>query len=182
MWMAAGWRLDKIIMFRKSNFSSASYLRNFIFGVEDSLVSTVGLLSGVVISGAEARAVFATGIILIFVEAFSMAVGSFLSEHSAEEFIQKTETPLRQSLFLGGVMFVSYFFAGFIPLLPYIFFPLNSAFWYSIGLSLLALFLLGVFSARLSSVSFVKGGSRMLIIGGIAIAVGVLVGRVAASL
>ena len=96
--------------------------------------------------------------------------------------MQKTETPLRQSLFLGGVMFVSYFVAGFIPLLPYIFFPLNSAFWYSIGFSLLALFLLGVFSARLSKINFVKGGARMLIIGGIAIAVGVLVGRIATNL
>ncbi|OHB23046.1 MAG: hypothetical protein A2939_05680 [Parcubacteria group bacterium RIFCSPLOWO2_01_FULL_48_18] len=169
-------------MFSAHNFSSASYLRNFIFGVEDSLVSTVGLLSGVAITGAEARTVFATGIILIFVEAFSMAVGSFLSEHSAEEFMQKNETPLRQSLFLGGVMFVSYFVAGFVPLLPYVFFPLNSAFWYSIGFSLLALFLLGVFSARLSKINFVKGGARMLIIGGIAIAVGVLVGRIATNL
>ena len=29
-----------------NRFSSVSYFRNFIFGVEDSLVSTVGLLSG----------------------------------------------------------------------------------------------------------------------------------------
>lgn len=166
-------------MFVGSNFLSASYLRNFIFGVEDSLVSTVGLLSGVAIAGAEARAIFVTGIILIFVEAFSMAAGSFLAEHSAEEFVQKTETPLRQPLFLGSVMFISYFVAGFVPLLPYVFFALNLAFWYSIGFSLSALFLLGVFSARVSGISFIKDGARMLIIGGIAIAVGVLVGRVA---
>ena len=169
-------------MFSTHNFSSASYLRNFIFGVEDSLVSTVGLLSGVAITGADARAIFITGVILIFVEAFSMAVGSFLSEHSAEEFMLKAETPFRQPLFLGGVMFVSYFVSGFVPLLPYVFFPLNSAFWYSIGLSLLALFLLGVVSARLSNISFVRGGARMLTVGGIAIAVGVLVGRIVAGL
>ena len=94
----------------------------------------------------------------------------------------KAETPFRQPLFLGGVMFVSYFVSGFVPLLPYVFFPLNSAFWYSIGLSLLALFLLGVVSARLSNISFVRGGARMLTVGGIAIAVGVLVGRIVAGL
>ncbi len=169
-------------MFGRSKFSSASYLRNFIFGVEDSLVSTVGLLSGVAITGAETRAIFVTGIILIFVEAFSMAAGSFLSEHSAEEFAQKTEMPFRGSFFLGSVMFVSYFFAGFVPLLPYVFFSINFAFWYSIGFSLLALLLLGVFSAKISKINFIKGGARMLVIGGIAIAVGILVGRVATGL
>lgn len=169
-------------MFSGHNFSSASYLRNFIFGVEDSLVSTVGLLSGVAITGAETRTIFVTGIILIFVEAFSMAVGSFLSEHSADEFMQKTETSFRQPLFLGGVMFISYFVAGFIPLLPYVFFPINLAFWYSIGLSLFALFVLGVVSAKLSKISFIKSGVRMLIVGGIAIAVGVLVGQTATGL
>ena len=66
---------------------SASYIRNFVFGVEDSLVSTVGLLSGVAIAGVEQKYIFITGLILIFVEAFSMAVGSFLSEESAEKYI-----------------------------------------------------------------------------------------------
>lgn len=31
------------------NFSSVSYFRNFVFGVEDSLVSTVGLLSDIAV-------------------------------------------------------------------------------------------------------------------------------------
>ncbi len=62
------------------------YLRNFVFGVEDSLVSTVGLLSGVAAAGVETKTIVLTGVVLIIVEALSMAVGSYLSEYSVEEY------------------------------------------------------------------------------------------------
>src|SRR3989344_3129963 len=61
------------------------YVRNFIFGAEDSLVSTVGLLSGVAIGGVAKVDILLPGMVLIFVEAFSMAVGSFLAEFSVRK-------------------------------------------------------------------------------------------------
>lgn len=158
---------------------TASYLRNFVFGVEDSLVSTVGLLSGIAIAGAPAKTIFTTGIILIFVEAFSMAAGSFLSEHSAEDFIAQTDAPLRRPLLDGVIMFFSYFASGFVPLFPYIFFLPEAAFWLSIACSLFALFALGAIGAKISRLSILKNGLRMFIIGGIAIAVGILAGGLA---
>lgn len=169
-------------MFTEPNSTSASYLRNFIFGVEDSLVSTVGLLSGVAITGMEPRPLIITGSILIFVEAFSMAVGSFLSEHSADGYLGQTEAPFRGPLVNSGIMFVSYMVSGFIPLFPYILLSPAVAFSASIVFSLLALFLLGVISAKLSRIGFLKSGFRMLVIGGIAIGIGVLVGRIAGGL
>src|SRR3989338_4103836 len=45
------------------------YIRNLIFGVEDSLVSTVDLLSGVAAAGVPRSVIFLTGVVLIFVEA-----------------------------------------------------------------------------------------------------------------
>jgi hypothetical protein len=53
------------------------YTRNFIFGSEDSLVSTVGLLAGIVSAGIERKEIIISGIVLICVEAFSMSIGSF---------------------------------------------------------------------------------------------------------
>lgn len=152
-------------------------MRNFVFGVEDSLVSTVGLLSGVAIANVDRKTIFLTGIVLIFVEAFSMAAGSSLSEQSVEEYEQQKEVSLRHSFWGGGVMFFSYFFAGFIPLFPYLLFPLALALRISILGSLVALFLLGVVGARISHIAFVKNGLRMLLLGGVAIAVGIFVGR-----
>jgi VIT1/CCC1 family predicted Fe2+/Mn2+ transporter len=153
----------------------ALYIRNFIFGVEDSLVSTVGLLAGVAAGGMEQRGLVLTGIVLLFVEAFSMAVGSFLSEYSTEEYAAGQEVPSHYSLVAGSVMFTSYFVFGFIPLIPYIIFSPIRAFWISIVISLFALALLGVMSGRMFKVSVARTALRMVLIGGAAIGIGVLV-------
>lgn len=158
-------------------FRSQSYLRNFIFGVEDSLVSTVGLLSGVAIAGVPQRTILLTGVVLIFVEAFSMGVGSYLSEQNAQEFTRRAELPVRQAVVGSLVMFVSYFVTGFIPLAPYLALPPALAFPTSVAASLLALFLLGALGARLFRMSVARHGLEMLVIGGAAILIGVAVGR-----
>jgi VIT1/CCC1 family predicted Fe2+/Mn2+ transporter len=155
--------------------SRAAYLRNFIFGVEDSLVSTVGLLSGIAVAGVSREDLFLTGVVLIFVEAISMAAGSFLSESSAEELATRKDTPSKRSYAAAGIMFVSYFISGFIPLAPYMLFG-ESAFVSSIAVSLLALAALGAIGARLSKVPARKTMLRMLVVGGLAIAAGVIIG------
>lgn len=152
-----------------------SYFRNFIFGVEDSLVSTVGLLSGVAAAGMSRDSILLTGVVLIFVEAISMAAGSFLSESSAEEYAsQKNASP--QSRFAAAVMFLSYFVSGFIPLAPYLLFVPTTALWISVVVSIGALVVLGVISARFTHTSGMKSVMRMATIGGLAILVGTVVG------
>lgn len=159
------------------NLRSPAFLRNFIFGVEDSLVSTVGLLSGVAIGGASRRTILLAGVVLIFVEAFSMGVGSYLSEQKAEEFSKQREIPVRRAVLGSLVMFVSYFVSGFVPLLPYFLLDRDTAFGVSILFSLAALFLLGFVGGRLFKMSAVRNGLEMLVIGGAAILIGVVVGR-----
>lgn len=156
----------------------AFFIRNFIFGVEDSLVSTVGLLSGVVVGGVPKDAVVLVGVVLIFVEALSMGVGSLLSEHSVEVYIKQGEVPLRRSALGGLIMFFSYFVSGFIPLSPYLIFDVNYAFWISIAVSLLSLFLLGAISGRIFHVKVFREGMEMFIIGGAAVVVGVIIGMI----
>lgn len=153
------------------------YVRNFIFGVEDGLVSTVGLLSGIAAAGASKHSILLTGLVLIFVEAFSMAMGSFLSEYSAEEYIDGKSVSLRYSIIAGIIMFFSYFIAGFIPLFPYFIISFASAFWLSIILSLTALFILGFVSAKTFKVNVWRSSLRMFVVGGIAISIGALVGK-----
>jgi len=156
---------------------SPSVLRNFIFGVEDSLVSTVGLLSGVAITGTSRNYVILTGTILIFVEAFSMAVGSILSEHSAEEYVKRKEIAIKNSIRSGLIMFFSYFISGFIPLSPYVFIKNDNAFAVSIIFSITTLGLLGIFSGKISGTNVFGNVLKMVILGGVAIIVGVVVGN-----
>ena len=152
------------------------YLRNFIFGIDDSLVSTVGLLSGIASAGVPRETIFLTGVVLIFVEAFSMAAGSFLSEASAEEYSAQKSVGSLRSFIAGAVMFCSYFVAGFIPLFPYAVTEVSFAFPLSIVISIAALFLLGAWSGNLSRSGILRGALRMAIVGGIATAVGIAVG------
>ncbi len=157
--------------------SNSSYYRNFVFGVEDSLVSTVGLLSGIAVAGVTGQAILATGTILIFVEAISMGAGSFLSESSAETYERHRDDITKRPYWDALIMFISYLISGFIPLFPYVILPAKAAFWTSIGLSLFVLLLLGLFGARVSKTSPWRNMARMVLVGGCAIAIGSIVGR-----
>ncbi len=153
-----------------------SYIRNFVFGVEDSLVSTVGLLSGIAVAGTDLKTIILAGVVLISVEAFAMGAGSLLSEHSAKQIVLQRAVPMKTSYASACIMFLSYFFAGFIPLAPYIFIPISYAFSASIGVSLLTLFVLGIISGKRAGISPLRPALQMLFIGGAAIALGTLVG------
>jgi VIT1/CCC1 family predicted Fe2+/Mn2+ transporter len=151
------------------------FVRNFIFGVEDSLVSTVGFISGVATGGLSKGNIFLAGMVLIFVEAFSMGVGSYLSEDSAEQFVEKKKDKTNNTIFAAIIMFVSYFVCGMIPLSPYILLPVAQAFPLSNIFSLVALFLLGALSARYFKRNWLIHGIKMMVIGGLAIGAGIVV-------
>lgn len=163
----------------KTKSENALVIRNFVFGVEDSLVSTVGLLSGVAAAGVSKQTIFLTGLVLIFVEAFSMGIGSFLSEESVEEYENIKSTKNGKTYFAASIMFISYFLSGFIPLFPYLIFTTTTAFIISVALSLLALFILGAISATVYHRNIFKKGIEMLLLGGLAIMAGIVVGFVA---
>lgn len=160
-----------------NRFVSASYFRNFVFGVEDSLVSTVGLVSGIALAGSSSAQVMVTGIILVFVEAFSMAAGAFLSERSSEEYLQQSSVSPTRSIVAALIMFFSYLISGIIPIAPYIYFDPSLAFTISVLGSLVALFILGAVGARVSGTHAWSRATQMAVVGGIAILLGIAVGQ-----
>ena len=162
-------------MEERSRFSL--YVRNFIFGIEDSLVSTVGLLSGIATSQVPHATILLTGFIYVFVEAFSMAVGSFLSEDSAQEYVAGGEVSDRLPAVGSIIMFVSFVLAGFVPIVPYLIFVGVTALYTSISFSILVLFILGFVNGKFSKVKPWRRAFRMAILGGLAIGIGVLVGK-----
>lgn len=151
------------------------YVRNIIFGILDSLVSTVGLLAGLSASGAQGSTIVATGIIYAFVEAFSMAVGSFISEESVEFGTYSSN----MGPVVGGVtMFLSVVFAACIPILPYAL-AVSYALLWSIGASLIALFVVGLSIRAVKPVEgrvLVRHIVKVMLLGGAAIILGVAIG------
>lgn len=155
----------------------ATYGRNLVFGVEDGIVSTVGLLSGIAVAGVPRATIILTGTVLIAVEALSMAVGSFLSEASAEEYLARRDGPSLVAVVSGIIMFASYLVAGFVPLAPYLVLDGMRALPVSIAASLVVLLLIGFLSGRVARVHPLRSALRMLVLGGLAITIGIFVGN-----
>lgn len=147
------------------------YLRNLIFGAEDSLVSTVGVMFGVASANTNQLLVLMTGLVVISVEALSMGAGSFLSEETTieTEHLDNGSNPIIS----GILMFIAYFLAGTIPLAPYLLMPVETAKYVSVLGSLVSLFILGYIPAKR-----VKSAVRMVIVAGCAIFVGFVIGEI----
>ncbi len=147
------------------------YFRNGVFGAEDSLVSTVGVLFGVSTAVQDKTTVLLTGIIVIAVEALSMGAGAFSTETSTQE-IKDTAKPKEKPWIDGLIMFLSYFITGILVLSPYLFLDLSTGKIVSVAIAVIALFLLGYLPNKK-----LKSGLRTVMVAGLAIIVGYLIGQ-----
>lgn len=150
------------------------YIRSSVFGIEDSLVSTTGLIAGVAVAASDKKFVIIAGVIAIAVEAISMAAGEFISEDTEKDL--SAETDKANPVFSGFIMFVSYFLAGLIPILPIIIFPLPYSVYISVAAALAGLFVLGIIKGKVTRQNLLKAGLQVFIVGGIATAIGIIVG------
>jgi predicted membrane protein (TIGR00267 family) len=64
-------------------------IREFVFGIQDGLISTVGLLAGVQGATENNAVVIITGLTSMFAGAISMAAGSYLSSSAEKEIFDK---------------------------------------------------------------------------------------------
>ncbi len=150
------------------------YIHSSFFGLEDSLVSTTGALAGIAIGAGSKSVVLLTAIVIIAVESTSMAASEFISEETEED-IKKEKMPA-SPLISGLIIFASYIVAGLVPLAPYLFLPHLQAIPVSIGLALVGLVALGLVKGRLTHKSPLRSAIEVLVIGGIATTIGLVVG------
>lgn len=93
-------------------------VKNLTFGIEDSLISTTGVLLGIAAAKFQRREILIAGLILITVEALSMTYGAFLSDENYMKAAKKPYTTW-QIIEYSMVMFLSYFIVGLILLIPF---------------------------------------------------------------
>jgi VIT1/CCC1 family predicted Fe2+/Mn2+ transporter len=74
---------------KKAVIESRARIREFIFGVQDGLISTVGLLAGIQGATESNAVVIITGLTAMFAGAISMAAGSYLSSSAEKEIFDK---------------------------------------------------------------------------------------------
>ena len=153
------------------------YLRSTIFGVEDSLVSTTGLIAGLSVGSDDKDVVLLGGIVAIVIEAVSMGAGEYLSDDAIQE-LEKLKRHRDKPLVSGTLMFTSYLLAGAIPLSPVIFFDYPTSLLLTVFFALSGLFLLGFIKGRLLHSHPWRSGTKILIVGGLATAIGLMVGLI----
>jgi predicted membrane protein (TIGR00267 family) len=74
---------------KKQVIESRARIREFVFGIQDGLISTVGLLAGIQGATENRVVVIVTGLTAMFSGAISMATGSYLSSGAQKDIFDK---------------------------------------------------------------------------------------------
>lgn len=74
---------------KKAVIEGRARIRELVFGIQDGLISTVGLLTGVQGATESTAVVIITGLTAMFSGAISMAAGSYLSSSAQQEIFDK---------------------------------------------------------------------------------------------
>ncbi|MFH2062979.1 MAG: VIT1/CCC1 transporter family protein [bacterium] len=217
------------------------FIRELVFGLEDGIVSTGGAVIGIAAGTGDWQVVILSGLVIVIVEALSMAAGTYLSGKSTRQLAEgrvglKREAIERDpegerrklaaeyrrrgfgeaeaevlvghmtrsrevwleemackelGLSLGdlgggsgnaGVMWVSYMVGGTVPIVPFLLLPVGAASAVAFGLSLVGLFAIGWWKARVTGTSAWRGGAEMMLVAAAAGVVGFIVGRLIGAL
>ena len=149
------------------------YVRDIVYAANDGIVTTFAVVAGVRGAGLSPWIVLALGFANLAADGLSMAVGNYLgikSERAVEMknlFDNRGET--LHAMKHAAVTWVSFAVAGFAPLLPF-FFGLSPrwAFWLSVLISAISLFVVGAGRTIITRRSPFLNGLEMLLVGALA--------------
>ncbi|KKT35263.1 MAG: hypothetical protein UW23_C0019G0012 [Candidatus Collierbacteria bacterium GW2011_GWA1_44_12] len=158
-------------------------VKETIFGMEDGIVSTLGVVVGVAAATDSRKLVILTALVLIVVESLSMAAGTYLSNKSEMEIahiplVKTFRKSVSGSLFMGA----SYVLGGFFSIIPFFFLAPYTAILPSIALSIAALFSIGYFKGQVAGINKIKSGLEMSLVSLTAAIIGYFVGKVVSGL
>ena len=152
------------------------YFRSIMFGLQDGLVSTTGVVVGISAGVSDQAIIILASFVAVSVEASSMAAGQYSSEKAVHQLDKSGKH--RDDLIIGaGLMFFSYLLAGLVPILPFLIFPVGTARVISIVVALASLFAIGYLKGKIVKEKTLRSAVEMLIIGGLATAIGLVVGN-----
>lgn len=151
------------------------YLRSGLFGLQDGLVSTTGVVVGISAGVEDKMIIILAAFVAVSVEASSMAAGQYTSEKAVHQ-MDKTGKHT-DSLLIGAIiMFFCYFLAGLVPIIPTVIFNQPEARWVSIAAAFIALFIVGYIKGKIVEHHAWRSAIELFIIGGVATLIGLIVG------
>lgn len=162
-------------------------VREIIFGLEDSIVSTMGVVVGIAAGTDNRYIVVLSALVVVAVESLSMTAGTYLSNKSQMEidlaggdvgFLSDRHL-IRRSASESLVMGISYILGGFVSVIPFFLLEPLSAIVPSIVLSVSVLFAIGFVKGKIAKINKVKSGLEMSLISLTAALIAYLIGRLA---
>lgn len=151
------------------------YLRSALFGIQDGLVSTTGVVVGISIGVEDKAIIILASLVAVAVEASSMAAGQYSSEKAVHQ-MDKTGKHT-DSLIIGAlIMFFGYILGGIVPIIPTVLFNQPEARIIAILAAFIGLFALGYIKGHFVKVKPLRSAMELFIIGAIATTIGLLVG------
>lgn len=161
-----------------SGFIRRAPVRQTVFGLEDGIVSTLGVIVGIAAGTNSRRIVIISAFVVVMVESLSMAAGTFLSDRSEMEVEKEKGTKVFRKPLVGSMyMGLSYVIGGFVSILPFFFTDPAPAIIPSIMISILALFIVGFVKGKIADIDPFKSGLEMSLISISAAVLGYVIGK-----
>lgn len=153
------------------------YLRSGLFGIQDGLVSTTGVVVGISTGIEDKAIIILAAFVAVTVEATSMAAGQYSSEKAVH---QRDKTGRHtDNLIVGAlIMFFGYILGGVVPIIPTILFNQPEARIFAIIAAFFGLFVLGYIKGHLVEHKPLRSAIELFIVGAIATTVGLVVGHI----
>ena len=151
------------------------YLRSLMFGLQDGIVSTTGVVVGISTGVSSKAIIILAAFVAVTVEATSMAAGQYSSEKAVHQ-LDKTGKHT-DNLYIGaGIMFISYLMGGAFPIIPILLFEQEVSRIMAIISAFFGLFIIGFLKGHLVEHRPLRSAVELFVIGSIATTVGVVVG------
>jgi len=151
------------------------YLRSLMFGLQDGIVSTTGVVVGISTGTSDKSIIVLAALVAVMVEATSMAAGQYTSEKAVHQ-MDKTGKHTDNLLLGALIMFFAYLMGGMFSIIPTLLFRQPEAKIIAIMSSFVGLFLIGYLKGYIVEHKPLRSAVELLIIGSVATSIGLVVG------
>ena len=159
---------------RRSAIEHAT-VREVLMGAQDNLTNVLAVMLGVSIGSGRADLVALAGVSAAVAEAVSMGGVLYSSTRAEAALTAREGVDVSEQAHVGlrpfasgFVTFAAALVGGLLPLAPFLVLPLPSAVVASIGISVVALFILGLAIGRISGSVPWRDGIRLVLVAGVA--------------
>lgn len=156
------------------------YFLALLGGLEGGLATTTAIVVGLSITTEQRELVVTTAVISFIIQAFNSSVSRFSAEHTDDE-IDHIESwkGYRKPVYNALLQFTSHIAVSLFVILPIVFISdLIVAIAWTISITLLLLFAIGLYKGSLLKLHPARDGLELFIIGALVISIGIIAGYI----